>query len=194
MCFNVTSNNLADATNFQILKDSFIGAVVQEAESSWQNPLEPLNINADEFIAPLDALLLINALSDYPDGVLPLSLANRPDYLDPDGNGSLSPLDPLLVINQLTFISQYDSQFETLQTSNVPGVPASFDFAPASAARINAVGVDATMAQLASEAPVSSPLIEPLSVHESGQLADPFQARMDIEADAENQTGWDYLS
>jgi uncharacterized repeat protein (TIGR03803 family) len=72
---------------------------------SWQNPDEPLDVNAIDGITPLDALLVINELSDRilsdpvtGELVLP---ATPPPYVDVTGDGFAAPLDALLVINGL---------------------------------------------------------------------------------------------
>lgn len=72
------------------------------AESPWQNPLNALDVNGDSFVAPLDALLVINRLNAAGQGDAELdSLPSGPPYLDTSGDGQLSPLDALLVINEL---------------------------------------------------------------------------------------------
>ena len=91
---NVTSSPLMIEENFNTLKAAFVGEIVPDAQTAWQNPIEPLNVSGDDVIAPLDALLTINALSDYPTGTLPASIGNQAPYLDPSGDGIISPVDP----------------------------------------------------------------------------------------------------
>ncbi len=67
---------------------------------SWQNLRDPLDVNSDGQVQPLDALLVVNelnangshALGPPPDG---------PPYYDVHGDGIVMPLDALLVINYL---------------------------------------------------------------------------------------------
>ena len=71
---------------------------------SWQNKLEPTDVNANGVVSPLDALLVINWLNSH-DRSQPLpkpseSLHPQP-YFDVNGDGIVSPLDALLVINRL---------------------------------------------------------------------------------------------
>jgi len=67
--------------------------------SAFQNQRDPLDVDGDGSITPLDALTLVNdinafGLRDLPDGVP----ASSP-YLDTNGNGELDPLDVLEVVN-----------------------------------------------------------------------------------------------
>jgi len=71
---------------------------------TWQNPRNPLDVNADGVVVPLDVLLLINDINSR--GARPLSLPPLapllpPPYLDTNGDGEVGPLDALLVINSL---------------------------------------------------------------------------------------------
>jgi VCBS repeat-containing protein len=65
-----------------------------------QNPRNPLDVNDDTFVSPIDALLIINHLNRN----LPTNtdlLTPPPPYLDPSGDRLVSNLDALLVINFL---------------------------------------------------------------------------------------------
>lgn len=70
----------------------------------WQNPHDALDVDCNEFVSPLDALLVINGLNQDGPGSLPTSLVAPnipPPFTDSSGNGSLEPLDAILVINRL---------------------------------------------------------------------------------------------
>lgn len=74
--------------------------------ASWQNPINPADVNGDGQVAPLDALLVINELtarifSDPESGQLDPIDVPPTTFLDVNGDGFLAPLDALLVINQL---------------------------------------------------------------------------------------------
>ena len=59
-----------------------------------QNPYQPLDVNFDLFVSPIDALLVINHLNrGSPD--------DSEGLLDVSGDSFVSPLDALVVINQL---------------------------------------------------------------------------------------------
>jgi hypothetical protein len=49
--------------------------------------------------------LVINNLGVFPDGVPPQGMANTNPYVDPTGDGILTPLDALVVINQVNVIA-----------------------------------------------------------------------------------------
>ena len=72
--------------------------------SSWQNPVEHLDVNADGFISPIDALIVINRLNAFlGQSAVPLPdpPATPPPYYDVNGDGIITPQDVLLVINEL---------------------------------------------------------------------------------------------
>lgn len=84
------------------------------ADAPAQNFAQPTDVNGDLAVTPLDVLVLFNAMLQQQSAaheVTPLTAgaavpaaaaSSRPGfYLDVDGNGFLSPLDALMVINQL---------------------------------------------------------------------------------------------
>ena len=104
--YNLTRHDLAILANFETLKQKFIEAAATSPLSPWQQPIEPLDVNNNGIINPLDALLVINDLGKYPNGLLPDLGGETPEfYIDTDGDGYSGPLDALLVINQLTVIN-----------------------------------------------------------------------------------------
>lgn len=77
--------------------------IVLSTAYPWYNGIEPLDVNDDAAVTPLDALLIINALNRGEAGGLPTSRP-RPlpaPFLDVSRDGGLRPLDALLVINYL---------------------------------------------------------------------------------------------
>ncbi|MBM4090314.1 MAG: tandem-95 repeat protein, partial [Planctomycetes bacterium] len=67
---------------------------------SWQNLRNPLDVNGDMRIEPLDALLVINDLNTNGPGRL-IDPPTGPPFLDVNGDGFVSPIDALLIINYL---------------------------------------------------------------------------------------------
>jgi alkaline phosphatase len=68
------------------------------------DPRLPCDVNGDGRVAPLDALILVNALNLLTAWGLPSvapSSGAQPPYLDPTGDGHLTPADVLQVINYL---------------------------------------------------------------------------------------------
>ncbi len=68
--------------------------------SAWQNPLFRLDADNSGEVAPLDALLIINAMNRYGVGPITDPLGTG-IYSDTSGNMVLEPLDALLVINHI---------------------------------------------------------------------------------------------
>ena len=78
-----------------------------EAIPAWQNPDNPLDVNDDDFVSPIDALRIINELNNpsYHDAATgklqdppPTPI---PAYFDVDGNDFISPIDALRIINEI---------------------------------------------------------------------------------------------
>lgn len=70
----------------------------------WQNSADPLDVNMDGHVTPLDALLIINRINFFGTGPLPNPPSGGftpPPFFDVDGDGHLAPIDALLVINYL---------------------------------------------------------------------------------------------
>jgi predicted outer membrane repeat protein len=69
----------------------------------WTNLADPLDVDANGHVAPLDVLLMINRVNAAGSGPLPAPVAGGPPppYVDPDGDGSCTDRDVLLVINYL---------------------------------------------------------------------------------------------
>lgn len=68
--------------------------------SPWQNPNNKFDVSGDGFVAPHDALVVINSLNR--DGSRELTAADpTPPFLDVSGDFHVSPIDALQVINQL---------------------------------------------------------------------------------------------
>ncbi|MFN8738634.1 MAG: cadherin domain-containing protein [Pirellula sp.] len=70
--------------------------------SPWQNAVNPLDVNRNNSVDPIDVLLLINALNEEMalSNPRPASALSQPD-LDVDGDNGLSPIDVLLIVNYL---------------------------------------------------------------------------------------------
>lgn len=66
-----------------------------------QNPLEARDVNADGFVSPIDALLVINLLNAQGPSVPVSTLPDPPPYRDVNGDNLITPLDAILVINFL---------------------------------------------------------------------------------------------
>ena len=69
---------------------------------NWQNPVEQHDVNGDQQVAPLDALLVINKLNTVgPHSLIGVPAPDVPQYLDVNGDQFVSAIDALLIINRL---------------------------------------------------------------------------------------------
>lgn len=87
---------LSASRDLQLVDDDF--------QSAWHNSVNPVDVNDDGTVTPIDALLVINILNSGGAGVLPPVRPVDPEpapYLDVSRDGSVSPIDALLVINRL---------------------------------------------------------------------------------------------
>lgn len=79
---------------------------IRVQNSRWQNPQNSLDVNADGFVSPIDALLIINYINSKGDPILPSSGLIPPPYIDTTGDELVTPNDVLQVINYLNANSQ----------------------------------------------------------------------------------------
>ena len=106
--YNLTTNRLdLDPANYTELKQLMVEAGMTPAETDWQNPVEPLDVDGDAILGPLDALNCIarlpgNGSNEFPGGILPTSRPGSMEFLDVNGDGFISPLDPLPIIKHIT--------------------------------------------------------------------------------------------
>ena len=100
--YNLDQHNLANPENYDALKQLLIDAAMSD-QKPWQNPVNPLDVNDDGRVAPLDALWIVNQLNQSEAHELPPPTSTNapPPFLDTSGDGNVTPLDALLVINFL---------------------------------------------------------------------------------------------
>jgi len=81
------------------------GATVEVVSpKTWQNKMNPIDVDGDQSVSPLDVLALVNLINSnsVPGGKLPARGTTTLDsFYDPDGDGSISPLDVLTVVNEI---------------------------------------------------------------------------------------------
>jgi hypothetical protein len=105
--YNLTTNDLANSANYAALRLLVITAAAanRTAATPWQQRIEPLDVNNDSFISPVDALLVINKLNA--EGARQLTAADQgQNYYDSSGDGYLSPIDALRVISHLNRLNR----------------------------------------------------------------------------------------
>jgi hypothetical protein len=67
--------------------------------NAWRNARNPLDVDDDQFVSPLDVLLLVNDINANRARELDDIGPSGNRFLDVDDDGSISPLDVLAVIN-----------------------------------------------------------------------------------------------
>jgi uncharacterized delta-60 repeat protein len=67
-----------------------------------RNSRSPFDVDDDGFVAPLDALIVINLLTRSAFVTPPVQLRNPVYYYDVNGDGTVAPIDILQIINQLS--------------------------------------------------------------------------------------------
>lgn len=75
----------------------------KQIHTSWQNPVQPLDVNGDGKVLPIDALIVINHLNRNGTGTLdePNEGSLPPPFLDVLGTGRVLPINALAIINYL---------------------------------------------------------------------------------------------
>lgn len=114
--YNVTSNDLSDQGNYQSLRQLLIDAAM-ETQKPWMNASNPLDVNADGFVQPLDVLLVVNKINQDGSGLLPAPTGTElPGTLfDSSGDNSVSPLDVLQIVNFINAESDVSPEGEASQ-------------------------------------------------------------------------------
>ncbi len=74
---------------------------VDDGRRPYQNPSNVYDVNNDNKVTPLDALLIINDIARNKSRVLPGTRTDGQNYVDTSGDGSISALDALRVINEV---------------------------------------------------------------------------------------------
>lgn len=105
---------------FPPVAETFV-VIVLENENPFHNSSSPFDVNNDGMVTPLDALLILNALSKNGGGG-PISTFSPPGrYWDVNGDGLITPLDALLILNFINHqnrnpgLSEPEAQVEAAQ-------------------------------------------------------------------------------
>ena len=93
--------------------------LVRVQNSLWQNPQGNLDVNADGFVSPIDALIVINYLNSGAEPNLPLTGIIPQPYLDPTGDEVVSSIDALVIINFLNNQTLGGGEGEAFTTEDV---------------------------------------------------------------------------
>ncbi len=99
-----TDDGLVDrgGQSFRLFSQGAAELLVLEPPAPWHNGADPLDVDTNGQIQPLDALIPINFLNAHPNNsTLPSPPDVPPPFLDVNGDNLITPLDPLIVINFL---------------------------------------------------------------------------------------------
>lgn len=93
--------SLSQPTAGLVTTGSATGSVLNNNVPSWTNPVTPNDVNGDNTVSPIDALVVINDLNTHGLQVDPPPTDGQHNFLDTNDDGSITPLDALSVINQV---------------------------------------------------------------------------------------------
>jgi subtilisin-like proprotein convertase family protein len=80
---------------------SNVGTVIVTFYSAYQNQINPLDVDHDGAVSPLDVLSIVNDINTFGSRQLPLNSPDTIPSVDINGDGFVGPLDVLLVVNYL---------------------------------------------------------------------------------------------
>ena len=131
--------------------------LVTISPNPWQNPANRFDVNASGGVSPIDVLILINTLNldpapaDLdPDGngrvdVLPPQKPTGRPFLDPTGDGQLSPLDVLSIIGEINRLNQQQGEGEYGGVTTVVAAANAGDALPDAVDLLGSPSIAATM-------------------------------------------------
>lgn len=91
-----------------------LNVIEDDPSRPWHNSRNPVDVNFDGRLSPIDALLVINLINSGRSGVLldPKAGENAPPpFVDVNQDGFLSSIDALLVINELNKLSSGEGEW-----------------------------------------------------------------------------------
>ena len=88
---------------------------VTDSNGFWHNSANPLDVDADSTVSPLDVLSIINYINQFGSG--PVTASNPPPFLDVDSDNFVSPLDVLVVVNFLNSQGSGQGEGESVNTA-----------------------------------------------------------------------------
>ncbi len=113
--------------------EDYIYFVGEAGAAPWQNPANPLDVNADGNVNAQDVLTIFNDLNNPGKGarelpVPPIPPNSPPPFLDVNGDGFVAPVDALIVINFLNLSTAVGASQVLVAPNGAPlGVQASVD-------------------------------------------------------------------
>ena len=86
-----TGDTLSRTERFRVIKD----------ETPYHNDENPMDVDGDGAVTPLDPLIIINYINNHGPGAVSSGEGESGGQIDVDGDGQVTPLDILLIINGL---------------------------------------------------------------------------------------------
>jgi hypothetical protein len=125
--FNLDQHNLANQEEYETLREMLVDAALL-SQLPWMNAANPRDVDANGVVVPLDVLLVVNRLNNVGSQKLPPPTAAEltPPFYDCNGDGNLTALDPLQIVNYLNNHSE-PSEGESLPAADVAGQNSSED-------------------------------------------------------------------
>ena len=97
----------------------------------WHNAARPLDVDRNNFVVPLDALLVINYINANGTGRLPAVPSGSNNHkVDTNGDGSATPIDVLLVVNALNTVTGAPEGEATSDAASLASTVATVDVSP----------------------------------------------------------------
>ena len=86
-----TGDTLSRTERFRVIKD----------ETPYHNDQNPMDVDGDGAITPLDPLFVINYINNHGPGAVSVGEGESGGQIDVDGDGQVTPIDILIIINTL---------------------------------------------------------------------------------------------
>ena len=93
---NLSQSNLGEPESYASLRDLLLDAAMQH-QKPYQNPADPLDIDDNGSVIPLDVLIIVNELNLAGSYTFPPLQGTSPPtrFYDSNGDGDVTPLDAL---------------------------------------------------------------------------------------------------
>jgi hypothetical protein len=119
--YNLNQHDLANSSDYNTLKQMLIDAAMT-SQKPWRNPANPLDVDNNGVVVPLDVLRIVNVLNESGPRQLPPPVTGQspPPFLDPNGDGNIAPSDALMVINWLNSQSAGQGEGEAMAINASP--------------------------------------------------------------------------
>jgi hypothetical protein len=118
----ITVDNASTDAPLKTLPDqTVVATTLDDGYHGWQNLRNPLDVDGDGVVKPLDALVLINWINLHqPETTLPDPPEHAPPFVDVNGDNACTASDVLWVINKLNGQAEEASEGESSWFATLP--------------------------------------------------------------------------